>query len=209
MLKINSLFYADDGMILTNSLENAGKVIDEVVKTSRNLGLEINKQKSKIIIFNVKEKPEMIGGINITDKIKYLGITINDSKNCFKAQKEKIMEKARKMANMTYSVIAKSCSKLLIGKTYWKSVALPSILYGINIMDITNTDIRKLQSIENGVFRQILGAPGYAQEEALRGEIGASSMKTRLREGQLKFLRYAMEGRNDLLRRIAEEICIF
>ena len=31
-------------------------------------------------------------------------------------------------------------------------------------------------------------------------------MKTRIREGQWKFVRYAMEGRNDLLRRITEEM---
>ncbi len=146
----------------------------------------------------------MIGETNVTDKIKYLVITINDSKNCFKVQKERIMEKARKMANMTYSVIAKSSSKLLSGETYWKSVALFSTLYEINIMALTNPDIRKLQRIENGVFRQILEAPGYVQGEAMRGEIGALSMKAMIKEGQWIFMRYAMEGRNDLLRRIAE-----
>ncbi len=57
-----------------------------------------------------------------------------------------------------------------------------------------------------GYTWQILGAPSYAQEEALRGEIGASSMKARIREGQWKFVRYAMEGRNDLLRRVVEEM---
>ncbi len=56
------------------------------------------------------------------------------------------------------------------------------------------------------MYRQILGAPGYGQGEALRGEIGASSMKARIREEQRKFLRYAKEGRNDLLRRVIEEM---
>ena len=63
IFKITSLFYADDGMILTNSLEHASTVVEEVVNVSKNLGLEINKQKSNIIIFNIKEKPEMIGEI--------------------------------------------------------------------------------------------------------------------------------------------------
>ncbi len=55
-------------------------------------------------------------------------------------------------------------------------------------MNITNTDIRKLQNIENGAFRQILEEPGYAQGEALRGETGTSSMRIMIREGQQKFL---------------------
>ena len=37
------------------------------------------------------------------------------------------MNKARRYANLMPAVIAKSCNKLLIGKTYWKSAALPAI----------------------------------------------------------------------------------
>lgn len=47
-------------------------------------------------------------------------------------------------------------------------------------MDLNKTEINELQRIENGVYRQILGAAGYTQVVALRGEIGASSMKNRI-----------------------------
>ena len=82
-----------------------------------------------------------------------------------------MLQKAKKLANQTYPVIAKSCNKILIGKTFWKSLALPSILYGANIIEFSKTEIEKLQTIENSVYRQILGAPNYAQKSALRGEI--------------------------------------
>ena len=72
----------------------------------------------------MKNVPEEIEGIQITDHIKYLGTTIDNKKNYFKTQKENMFNKAIKLSNMTYSVIEKSCNKLLIGKTYWKSVAL-------------------------------------------------------------------------------------
>ena len=32
------------------------------------------------------------------------------------------------------SVIAKSCNKLMTGKTYWKSAALPAILHGTEVI---------------------------------------------------------------------------
>ena len=32
------------------------------------------------------------------------------------------------MANLTFSLISKSCDKLLIGKTYWKSTVQPRAL---------------------------------------------------------------------------------
>ena len=193
------LFFADDGLILSESIEDAENDIKTVIEISRECGLEINKQKSNIIIFNMKEKPNEIENIKVTDRIKYLGITVCDKKDCFKVQKEEMLQKAQKLANMTYPVIAKSCNKLLIGKTYWKSIALPSILYGTNVMQLTDTEIGKLQTIENSVYRQILGAPKYATNATLRGEIGASSMRKRIIESRLKYMKSIDTGRNRLL----------
>lgn len=173
---ITYLFFADHGMLLTSSVEDTKHVIKKMEEIGKEFGLEINKEKSRIIIFNMKVRPENIENIEVKDKFRYLGITINDSINCFKVQKEEMLTKARKLANMTRSVIATSCSKLLIGKTFWKSVALPSILYGSTIIDLNEMEISKLQRIENGVFRQILGAPSYTPLATLRGgEVGAST----------------------------------
>ena len=96
-----------------------------------------------------------------------------------------MIEKAIKMANITYSILTRSCARLLIGKVYWKSIALPTILYGANVIDFTKTEIQKLQRIENSVGRKIMNAPSYTQEAALRREIGISSMKGRIMEGQI------------------------
>lgn len=60
---------------------------------------KINKDKSKIIIFDRKENPEKIEDTEVTTEIKYLGITINNKKNCFKKQKDDMMVKAKSMGN--------------------------------------------------------------------------------------------------------------
>ena len=70
--------------------------------------------------------------------MKYLGIEIDNKRNYFKTQTGFFLENARKMPNITYSVIEKSCNKLLIGKTFWKRIALPSLLYGTHIINLTN-----------------------------------------------------------------------
>lgn len=127
--------------------------------------------------------------------MKYQGITVNDSRNLFKEQKQIMQEKAVKLANLTYSVTARSCARLTIGKVYWKSIALPGILYGANVIDFNEEKIQKLQRIENSVGRKILGAPNYTQEAALRGEIGISSMKGRIMKGQLKYLQHILRGK--------------
>ena len=117
-----------------------------------------------------------------------------------------MFEKAQKLANMTYPIIAKSCHKVLIGKTYWKNLAIPAILYGTNIIRLTNTEIKKLQQIENGVYRKILGAAKYAPNCTLRGEIGASSMKARIIKGTLTYIKGIEEGNNKILKAITRDM---
>ena len=94
----------------------------------------------------------------------------------------------------------------MIGKTFWKTICLPSILYASSILGYTQQEIEQLQRIENKVYRHILGAPSYAQVATLRGEIGASKMETRIRANQITFLKHTEENaRNDLMRRIVEQ----
>ena len=107
------------------------------------------------MIFNVKEQSVLLCNFKIVQKMIYLGIEIDNKRNYFKTQRGKIIENARKMANITYSVIEKSCNKLLIGKTFGKSIALPSLLYGTNIINLTDDNIRESQKIENSVYRSI------------------------------------------------------
>lgn len=119
---------------------------DDFDFVGRDCGLDINN-----CIFNMKEKTDSIGGINVSDRLKYLGITVDAKRNCFQIQKVEMKQKARKPANLTFNIIAKSCSKMFIGKIYCKAVALPLILHRVNIMNITKTDIDKLQKTENEV----------------------------------------------------------
>ena len=82
-------------------------------------------------------------------ELKYLGIVINDNVRCFKRHKEEKIRQARKMANMTYSVMHKSCNKIMIGKVYWKSVVLLAVLAGTSVLCWTKSELEMLQKIEN------------------------------------------------------------
>ena len=59
MFKISSLFFADDGLILENSVENAEANIQELININKEYGLEINREKSHVIIWNMKEKNKL------------------------------------------------------------------------------------------------------------------------------------------------------
>ena len=135
------------------------------------------------MIYNYKETTEKnLEGILVT-KINYLGITLQIKKDCFKLQKLKSLEKSKKKANIIPAVIAKSCNKLLIGKTYWKSAALPSILHGSETY--IKQEIERLQIEENKSYRYIVNARKSTAIGALRGEMGASLQITRYMKSKM------------------------
>ena len=106
---------------------------------------------------------------------------------------------------MTNPVIEKSCHRVMMGKTYWKGVVLPSALYGAEVIDMKGEEIDKLQKAENTAMRRILRAPKWAAQAAIRGEIGISNMKARIARSRLLYLRRIETGNNEVLKRILED----
>jgi hypothetical protein len=90
---ITSLFFLDDGLVMVTNVEQASKKIRTITRISMKYGLELNKEKSNIIIYNKKNKPEEIKEIKVIEKIKYLGLIISDKRRMFEEQKKIIMEK--------------------------------------------------------------------------------------------------------------------
>ena len=140
------------------------------------------------------------------NKIKYLGIIINDGQDMFKLQKEEMINKAKRYSNLTYSIIAKSYNKILLGKTFWKGVAHASILYGAGLMSTTGKELNGLQVVENGVYRKILGARSFTANPALRRDIGSSLMETRIMKARLMLVKSIHEGRNELVKEVLRNI---
>lgn len=128
-------------ILLTNCIENTEQVFEQITTTGRNYGLEINTLESSIVIFSMREKPNEITGVKVSDEIKYLGKPINDKRNMFKKH-EIIIDNVTRMANSTYSIVSRSCPLLMIGKVYWKYNVFPMVLYDTNIIDFTEQEIQ-------------------------------------------------------------------
>ena len=96
-----ALFFADDGLLLMKSLRETKESIAVITEIAKECGLNINKENSNIMIYNYKETTEeFIEGISVTKKINYLGITIQNKKDCFTLQKLKIHHKACKTSDI-------------------------------------------------------------------------------------------------------------
>ena len=202
---LSSLFFADDNLLAAASIKQMVKNLKVVKEISSEFGLVINEAKSKALVYkwNDNEKgTEEIEGIKIVKRMKYLGLEICDEKDIFKYQKENMIAELRKLANATFYAIETSYNRVLIGKLWWKSLALSKALFGLGVMTMTAEQIQKMQVIENKVYRLILRAPMITPVAALRGEIGASTMKSRARESRILLAKSIVEGNNELVKKI-------
>ena len=206
-LYIPTLFFADDGLLITTSLGAMEVLIDLMIHVARKSGLEINLEKCKCMIFNMKENlPCKVKGIQVVEEIKYLGVQITNDRNCFGKYKKEKIKLARKLMNLTYTVFSNSSNRLIIGKTYWKNVALPSILHGSQVIVWNKVELETLQKIENNVWRHILGASGHTPVVCMQGDIGSSSVETRDMKAKLGYIEHLKEGGNLLGKEVMKRI---
>ena len=204
---IPALFFADDGLLLTNSVKQAKHLLEVMKGATMRCGLEMNTLKSQCIMFNYKGPTvTQLQGMEVVERIKYLGVVVCNKRDCFQQHKKEKIRQARKMVNLTYSVIARSCNKLLIGKTYWKNIVLPGVLYASSVITWTNKENDELQRIDNQVWRQILGGPRYTPVVALQGEIGTSSVRSRDMKNKLRLAAHLLTSRGGLLSGVVEEM---
>ena len=107
---------------------------------------------------------KLIGKYTIEKETKYLGIQMGGKgRDIFAAENKILIQKAEKKANELMREIKSSCDMVVVGKAVWKMMHIPAILYARSVVPTSDTNIEKLQRIENKVWRYLLGIGGYLQ----------------------------------------------
>ena len=52
-------------------------------------------------------------------------MAITNKGNCLEKHKQQNLDKTRNMVNITYSILGTNSNRALIGKTFWKGLAMP------------------------------------------------------------------------------------
>ena len=208
-LDLSSLFFADDNLMMGASITQVRHNLKVIEETSKIFGLEINRRKSKIMklggdsLEEEVEQAEEIEDIPIVKNLKYLGVTIcNDYKDIFRDQKIWLMERLKAEANRTYYAIENSFNRVITGKLWWKTLALPVATVGVGVINLSKTQINELQLLENRVWRMVFKAKKFTPIVTLRGEAGALQMKHRMAESKLLLAWSIMQGENELMKEI-------
>ena len=163
-IKIFSLLYADDLVLIAESEEDLKLQMRILGSYSDDFEMEINQKKTKVMIFNDKSKtPEntvfgLIGNheIKTTNHYKYLGVTINN-KGSFTEHVSNIVDKAQKCL---YALLAKNRKwkgfkpKFILYLFY--HTILPILSYGCEIWGNQDWDIIEKLHLFISKFSQVL-----------------------------------------------------
>merc|ERR1712121_524952 len=79
-------------------------------------------------------------------------------------------------------------------------------LFGRAVVPTCNTLAEKLQRKENKVWRHTMGIGDYSTVAGLRGEMGASLMKTRIMKSTLQFVREVINGKFENIKEMMQDI---
>merc|ERR1711874_245772 len=136
-----------------------------------------------------------IGDYEMVKETKYLGVTLGGrGRNIFEKANDVFLSNAEKKVYALIGQIRKSADKVLVGKAIWKLMCIPAILFGRAVIPTTEGRIEGLQRLENSVWRFLMGIGGYSSVDALRGEMGASLVSSRIMETMMLYVIDTMKG---------------
>ena len=102
------------------------------------------------------------------------------------------------MEGMIYRESGRTLDKCYFEKVLWESVAIPSLLYGTEIILMVEKNIDELERIQARIGRWLLGGKRWSAKEAILGELGWMRIKDRIVRSRAEFYAHVMgmEERN-------------
>ena len=189
--RLSCLLYADDIVIMSESKDELQSMLDAVSGYGRDFQVRFSGEKSQVIVVNGEERDVeskwRLGEVEIgcTTEYKYLGCWMTEN-GCDKAKSER-MFRAQQWWGRLGSVARFRANRYECLRGLWKSVAVPGIMYGMDVMRWTESELSKLDVTQNKVGRMALGANRWVGVEAIRGEMGWSLFGERVMKAVLAY----------------------
>ena len=91
-------------------------------------------------------------------------------------ERKKLRKKAEKMYGIINGKINFRANKYEVMRGLCKGLAVPTVMYGLEIMEFVRKEKRGVEIVQNRAARRCLGANRHVATEALRGEMGWSRL---------------------------------
>ena len=165
---IAAIFFADDLVIVGRTRKEALRLMKIVKRYFAKHNLEISEKKSKVMSYDATLGKETFEGFDDAQVIelekvlsfKYLGIPLNVSSHClFRDFNNTVKQKAKTYMHSVLSLSREGPDRCELARTLWLNCALPSILYGCEIIPITQDTIKEVEKCQSKIGKFMLQVP--------------------------------------------------
>lgn len=199
---VGCIAYADDIMLLSASVVQLNKMLDICLSQGEILDVRFNSKKSCLFTVGKDYKDQLASfnfgdGIIAWDSMRYLGINFNTSKRL----KIDICPFLRKFYASVNAIIARS--KFVnedVKLRLFESFSLPLMTYGLNVVSLSCSQLNKLNSAWNNVYRKIFCMKPWESVKELQILCGRLDLKHLIDLSKMRFYRSVSTYSTDVLR---------
>ncbi len=204
-VRIPGLFFADDIVLMADTKAGLQRLLDIAGEFADERGLKFNGKKSGVLTndteniatWTIQQKiltngQEQEIRIEQQQEYKYLGVTVSLQGRMFRLHGANIVTKAKQLSGVTIDEARHSLNKVFVGKTVWKHVMLPALLYGAEVIVIPKGVVQQIQTAQNKVGRMILGLSDQCPKEVVEGELEWNTINEEIAKAKLHFYGHLM-----------------
>ena len=208
-LRLNILAYADDIVLLSDSLDNLNFLYELLIRKFQDLELVVNRKKSKCMIFcksKCNEVNEVILGgdrLEVVSKYKYLGHIITNDCTDNEDIKFRLREFYSKFNTVFRNFIKVDIQTFMF---LFKSYCLPC--YGLNIWNVVEQKNKQIFKVFEGAFsnalKKMVGAPIFSSSHVVADKCKQLLFKHHLAVLQIRYIKRIMKS-NNLITKICKQ----
>ena len=177
---ISCIFFADDLVIISKNEKSLDTLLDITRTYFKQHRLFISETKSKILSYNATTEEIQFRGTQSSSitlqqiiSFKYLGIPINSKPYClFKDFNEQAKRRAKQYMASILSLVKSGPDRADLAYTIWTSCAIPAILYGAEVIPLTQGTINEIEACQSKVGKFILQTPKNSADVTVNIDAG-------------------------------------
>jgi hypothetical protein len=199
------MFFADD-IILCGNERHLTEILQVVSTFADRNKIEFSGPKSVVMAFgrNIARCPDTwdLGHVpqegsehlyvqmSTAKKGKYLGVDYTSSKNIFQAHYETMVTKAQRSAGVLALLLKDVNYPIQLMAKVWNLYAVPTCMYGMEVIHFTGVQLQKLERVQKGFVKRVLGLPVSTSNAAVYMLSGLQQLSVVAHKHKANYFRY-------------------